>query len=218
MKNGETFSGVFFGASLEGNDRGYLLKMVQKTLVSDKGEANGVDETYNDYVGSGEDHAMTFDFKDVVHLAVNGVTFDIRDKALNGWYRLLLPTYQKLIKLGTTAGFRTDADISGSFVPRERNLQRWEPSADAGNDMSLEGTGDAWDQFQTNEQRFGLKSDYDENIYTTMIDKSHPDYRRREAEAQRIAQEIEGGQADNAHIREERGISHPEDTMDEEEK
>lgn len=84
--------------------------------------------------------------------------------------------------------------------------------------MSLEGPGGAWDQFQANEQQFGLKSDYNENIYTTSIDKSHPDYRRREAEAIRLAQEIEGGQADNAHVREERGINHPEDNIDEEEK
>lgn len=120
--------------------------------------------------------------------------------------------------LGVGTAFRTDTDISGNFVTRERNLQRWEPSADAGVDMSLEGSGGAWDQFQANEQQFGLKSDYNENIYTTSIDKSHPDYRRREAEAIRLAQEIEGGQADNAHVREERGINHPEDNADEEEK
>lgn len=84
--------------------------------------------------------------------------------------------------------------------------------------MSLEGPEGSWDQFQVNEQRFGLKSDYDETFYTTSIDRSHPDYKRREAEALRIAQEIEGGQADNTHVREERGISHPEDAMDEEDK
>lgn len=85
-------------------------------------------------------------------------------------------------------------------------------------DISLEGTGGAWDQFQANEQRFGLKSDYDENIYTTPINRSHPDHRRREAEAIRLAREIEGGQADNPHVREERGVNHLEDAMDEEEK
>lgn len=119
---------------------------------------------------------------------------------------------------GQTGSFRTDADISGNLALRERNLQRWEPSTDTEIDMSLDGKGGVWDQFQANEQRFGLKTDYDENIYTTSIDKSHPDYRRREAEALRIAQEIEGGVSDNAHLREERGVSHPEDVMNEEEK
>ena len=101
---------------------------------------------------------------------------------------------------------------------RERNLQRWEPTDDMGMDMSLEGSEGAWDQFQANEQRFGLTSDYDENFYTTPIDRSHPDHRRRDAEAARLAREIEGSQAENAHMREERGGIHQEDAMDEEEK
>ncbi|KAL8646566.1 MAG: hypothetical protein Q9210_006062 [Variospora velana] len=199
VKNGEAFSGIFFGASLDGSDQAYLLKMVQKVRASDKTEPNGSPDTYGDFIGSGEDYAMSFDTKDVVHLAVDGVTFDISERAQNG-------------------SFRTDADISGNLALRERNLQRWEPSTDTEIDLSLDGKGGAWDQFQANEQRFGLKTDYDENIYTTSIDKSHPDYRRREAEALRIAQEIEGGISDNAHLREERGVSHLEDVMNEEEK
>ncbi|KAI4174549.1 MAG: hypothetical protein LQ348_006362 [Seirophora lacunosa] len=202
VKNGEAFSGIFFGASLEGTDQAYLLKMVQKVRSNDKVEPNGSPDACGDFIGSGEDYDMSFGTKDVVHLAVDGVSFDIREKAQNG----------------QTGGFRTDADISGNLAFRERNLQRWEPSTDADIDMSLDAKGGAWDQFQANEQRFGLKTDYDENIYTTSIDKSHPDYRRREAEALRIAQEIGEGIADNAHLREERGISHPEDAMNEEEK
>ncbi|KAL9591965.1 MAG: hypothetical protein Q9179_007194 [Wetmoreana sp. 5 TL-2023] len=202
VKNGDVFSGIFYGSSFEGHDSGYLLKMVHKVRSSEKNEANGNQDNHIDYMGFGEDHAMSFEIKDVVDLAVDGVTFDVRDKTPNG----------------ATGTFRTDTDISGNLAPRERNLQRWEPSADAETDMSLEGPGGAWDQFQANEQRFGLKSDYDENIYTTSIDKSHPDYRRREAEASRLAQEIERSQVDNAHVREERGLSHPEDATDEEEK
>lgn len=115
-------------------------------------------------------------------------------------------------------GFRTDVEISGNQGVRERPLQRWEPSTDSGNDVSLEHTGGSWDQFQTNEQKFGLKSDYDENIYTTTIDKSSPLYRQREAEAKRIAQEIEGAAADNSHVREERGQDNTTEGLDEEEK
>lgn len=83
--------------------------------------------------------------------------------------------------------------------------------------MSLESGGE-WDQFKANEQRFGVTSDYDENIYTTRIDKSHPLHRMREAEAERIAREIEGDTSTNAHIREERGIRHDDDGIDEEER
>lgn len=100
----------------------------------------------------------------------------------------------------------------------ERDLQRWEPldSTDAG--LSLEASSGPWDQFQANEQRFGLKSDYDENIYTTRIDRSRPDYRQREAEARRIAQEIEGSSTNNIHTMEERGMIDEDDGLNEEEK
>ena len=82
----------------------------------------------------------------------------------------------------------------------------------------MESSSGAWDQFEANEQRFGLKSDYDENIYTTRIDKSDPLYTMREAEAARIAREIEGGTTTNSHVREERGISQVDDGLDEEER
>ncbi|KAL8675829.1 MAG: hypothetical protein Q9186_007569 [Xanthomendoza sp. 1 TL-2023] len=202
VKNGDIFSGIFFGSSFENSELGCLLQMVQKVKASDKAESNGDHETYGDYIGFGDNHAMSFDMKDVINLAVEGVTFDNRDNSLNG----------------ASSGFRTDSDITGKHGPRERDLQRWEPSAATEVDMSLEGPEGSWDQFQANEQRFGLRTDYDENLYTTSIDRSHPDYRRREAEALRIAYEIEGGQADNAHVREERGINDPEDAMDEEDK
>jgi PAB1-binding protein PBP1 len=83
--------------------------------------------------------------------------------------------------------------------------------------MSLESTstGD-WDQFKANEQRFGLRSDYDENIYTTAIDYKNPLYAQRARDAERIAREIEGTTATNAHVREERGID--DGGADEEEK
>ena len=89
MKNGDTFSGIFYGSSLEGSESGYLLKMVQKVRSSDKSEANGINENHGEYIGSGEDHAMSFELKDVVRLAVDGVTFDIRDKAPNGKFTVI---------------------------------------------------------------------------------------------------------------------------------
>jgi PAB1-binding protein PBP1 len=67
-------------------------------------------------------------------------------------------------------------------------------------------TGTGWDQFEANERLFGVKTDYDENIYTTAIDKSHPDYNKRYADADRKAREIEGSVAQNSHVAEERVV------------
>lgn len=122
------------------------------------------------------------------------------------------------------AGFRTDADITAStnFSNRgERELRRWEPSHDDPVSMSLEDSSSSagWDQFAVNEKLFGVKTDFDENIYTTKLDKSHPLYSQREARAAKIAREIESsGGAISAHVAEERGLAYDDSGMDEEDK
>lgn len=50
----------------------------------------------------------------------------------------------------------------------------------------------AWDQFETNRRLFGTESTWDENLYTTKLDKSDPDYKKKEREADRLAAEIMG--------------------------
>ncbi|KAL8694728.1 MAG: hypothetical protein Q9218_000654 [Villophora microphyllina] len=87
VKNGDVFSGIFYGSSFEGHDSGYLLKMVQKIKSGDKREPNGGHDNLGDYIGCGEDHAMSFELKDVADLAVDGMTFDVHEKASNGRLR-----------------------------------------------------------------------------------------------------------------------------------
>lgn len=110
--------------------------------------------------------------------------------------------------LGSRGGFRTDAAISNSRLGAERTLQPWMPDSTDGMDEGLESSSNKnnapWDQFAENERRFGIKTDYDENIYTTAIDKSHPQYRERMAAAEKKAREISGSQAATAHVAEER--------------
>jgi hypothetical protein len=100
---------------------------------------------------------------------------------------------------------------------RERTLQRWEP-AETDVDMSLDTSNNAtgWDQFEANERLFGAKTNYDENIYTTRLDRTDPTYKQKQVEAARIAREIEGQDVDNSHMREERGLAAP-DTGDQDE-
>ncbi|KAH8897776.1 hypothetical protein GQ53DRAFT_450566 [Thozetella sp. PMI_491] len=107
---------------------------------------------------------------------------------------------------GNRSSFRTDAAISNSRAGAERVLKPWVPDASDETDGSLEkpSGGGHWDQFAENERLFGLKSDYDESIYTTTIDRSHPQYKERMAAAERKAREIERSTTNNAHIAEER--------------
>ncbi|KAG7753889.1 hypothetical protein KL911_002365 [Ogataea haglerorum] len=119
--------------------------------------------------------------------------------------------------------FRTDIDISANSAFHERELQKWVPDEDI--DVRLtEGLEDAdsnvhWDQFEVNERKFGIQSTYDENLYTTKISKSAPDYEQRLKEAEQIAKEIESqGYNGNIHLAEERGIILDDAGVDEEDK
>lgn len=121
--------------------------------------------------------------------------------------------------IGTNSSFRTDAAISGASSRGERELQRWVPEGGADVDLSLESDGrTGWDQFETNNRLFGANSTYDENLYTTQIDRSAPSYLRREAEAARIARDIERTSSTNTHLQEERGQALENDGEDEEDK
>ncbi|KAI9819429.1 MAG: hypothetical protein M1832_003992 [Thelocarpon impressellum] len=210
--NGDVFEGIFSGSSWEPGEAAWTVKMARQTKSATHGQANGASDIASEYVGVGAEHVMSFETKDVADFAVDGVTFhDAPSRAPNG----------------VSSGFRTDADISGNLAKRERNLQRWEPSADANVDMSLESatnkqtstaTG-SWDQFEVNERLYGVKTDYDEEIYTTSIDRSNPQYKQRLARAEKIAREIEGGSTMNAHVAEERGQALGDDSgVNEEEK
>ncbi|UPX16779.1 poly(A)-binding protein binding protein [Ascochyta rabiei] len=202
LKNGARYSGVLSGTSLDPSELRYVFKMVKLLQPADHAQPNG--QPSDEYAGQGESHVMSFDMTDVADFHVNNVVLDkTQAKPQNG-----------------TAAFRTDADISGNLALRERNLQRWEPSE---HDTSLElGSGGlaGWDQFATNDRITGVKSNYDETMYTTAIDRSNPQYAQRAARAERLAREIESSTASNAHVREERGGHHAQDDqgLDEEDK
>ncbi|KAI0926095.1 hypothetical protein AcV5_008648 [Taiwanofungus camphoratus] len=67
------------------------------------------------------------------------------------------------------------------------------------------GTGGAaWDQFAVNERLFGVRAGFDEEAYTTRLDRNAPDYKERERRAAAIANEIMQSTTNNPHIAEER--------------
>ena len=71
------------------------------------------------------------------------------------------------------------------------------------------GTGrwSAEEMLKTNRDKFGVTSDYDESLYTTIIERTPAhgiSYAEREIAAARIAKEIEATASDNMHVRIER--------------
>ncbi|WWC93688.1 hypothetical protein V866_000524 [Kwoniella sp. B9012] len=139
-------------------------------------------------------------------------------------------------KSKSAKGFQTDTDISKSSGPVERELKPWVPDASSpppngshangsgngsGKDQDTFGTlvtNIPWDQFETNERLFGAKTDYQEELYTTKLNKNGVDYKKREKEAEKLANEIMGTTSKNTHIQEERGQVGEDSTKDEEEK
>lgn len=107
--------------------------------------------------------------------------------------------------------FRTDTDISnGTNAPgtiKERELQQWQPepaTATANSLASLQGdedtfgppgvySGEPWDQFEVNERKFGVTTKFDEDAYTTKLDRSAPGYKEKERKAEQLANEIISG-------------------------
>lgn len=108
-------------------------------------------------------------------------------------------------------GFQTDTDISATHKQAQRELQPWSPdgpvsAATNGLNGSRNGLSkDAetfgsdgpsanvpWDQFETNSRLFGATTDYKEELYTTKLDKGGSNYKQREKEATRLANEIMG--------------------------
>jgi hypothetical protein len=52
--------------------------------------------------------------------------------------------------------------------------------------------GASWDQFAANAQLFGVHASFDEDVYTTKLDRTSADFKERERKAQKLANEIIG--------------------------
>mmetsp|Transcript_9086 Transcript_9086/g.20208 ORF Transcript_9086/g.20208 Transcript_9086/m.20208 type:complete len:746 (+) Transcript_9086:108-2345(+) len=99
-----------------------------------------------------------------------------------------------------SGAFTIDSDIAArrtGQAGRERELVPWNhgegDEAGVGGLEDSRGGEASWDQFRTNEARFGIVSTYSEDLYTTKLDASSIPQAKRE-EAERIAREIENGQ------------------------
>lgn len=126
--------------------------------------------------------------KDLISLTASGVDLEANNTAP--------------VSTNGKDSFRTDVDITTISSDNDskggRELRRWadevedhealEPSAPTFSKAAP--TKNAWDQFATNERMFGSKTNYDEEIYTTKLDRSGKDFRERERKAAALAQQI----------------------------
>ncbi|XP_047962949.1 polyadenylate-binding protein-interacting protein 3-like isoform X2 [Salvia hispanica] len=190
VHDGSVYSGIFHAIS-EG-DYGVILKMAYSVRNGSQGQKNISDSSKT------PSKTLIIPATDLVQVIAKDVPV-IRDGFLNELQR---EKHHELM---------TDSCISQSqHVDAGRELERWVPDEDDPGCPELENIFDGpwnrgWDQFEVNKTLFGVKSTFDEELYTTKLDRG-PQTRELEREALKIAREIEGEQTLDLHLAEERGI------------
>ncbi|KAJ4958829.1 hypothetical protein NE237_025940 [Protea cynaroides] len=198
VKNGSIFSGIFHATDAE-KDFGVILKMAR--LVKD-GSYRG-QKSLPDSINKPPSKTLIIPAKELVQIIAKDVPL-CGDVLANGLQR------------EKRQDIMIDTVISQShLVEVERELERWTPDEDDPQLPELENIFDGpwnrnWDQFETNEALFGVKSTFDEELYTTKLERG-PQMRDLEREASRIAREIEGEETKDLHLAEERGFRFHED-------
>ncbi|THV07420.1 hypothetical protein K435DRAFT_772738 [Dendrothele bispora CBS 962.96] len=134
-------------------------------------------------------------------------------------------------KLTNGDTFHTDTEISQKKLGGQvRELQAWQAPSDAplpamspfakGDEVTFGSSSGniPWDQFDANEKMFGIEATFDEDLYTTKLDRNAPDYKEKERKAQKMANEILNSSSNNPHIAEERNQAIDDSGINEEDK
>ncbi|XP_058005075.1 polyadenylate-binding protein-interacting protein 3 isoform X3 [Hevea brasiliensis] len=192
LKNGSIYSGTCYTTNVE-KEFAIILKMARLTKdVSFRGQKA---ET----LSRAPSKTLIIPGKEVVQVIAKDVSITM--DRMN--HELQCEKQQELM---------IDSFISQSrHTEVERELEPWVPDEDDPQCPELENifngsrNSRGWDQFETNEMLFGVKSTFDEELYTTKLERG-PQMRELEKEAMRIAREIEGEDTQDLHLAEERGI------------
>lgn len=192
LKNGSIYSGTCYTTNVE-KEFAIILKMARLMKdVSFRGQKT-------ESLSKAPSKTFIIPGKDVVQVIAKDVPV-----TMDGMTHELHHKKQQEIMI--------DSFISQSrHVEAERELAPWVPDEDDPQCPELENIFDGpwksrgWDQFETNEMLFGVKSTFDEELYTTKLERG-PKTRELEKEATRIAREIEGEDTKDLHLAEERGV------------
>ncbi|CBQ73018.1 related to PBP1-Pab1p interacting protein [Sporisorium reilianum SRZ2] len=205
VKGGPQFFGIFSAANTEAGELSVALASAQQILPAKDADAQ---PQLGEFKAS-----LLINYKDLE--TIEAAEIRMQEQA------------REMREAREKEAFRTDTEISKAFDPLAsgRTLQKWSddpdladlddpsnklpawasPSDASGGGLEDSNAGKPWDQFAANEARFGIKSNYQENLYTTKLDRSGKDFRNREREADRIAREIMAQATSNPHLAEERG-------------
>lgn len=204
VKNGSVYSGIFHATNAE-KDMGVILKMA---CLRKDGTLRG-QKAPLEFVSKAPSKTLIIPAKELVQVIAKDVAVT-RDGLSNE------------LQCGKQQELMIDTFISQSrHVELERELEPWVPDESDPDCPELENIFDGpwnrgWDQFEANEMLFGVKTTFNEELYTTKLERG-PQMRELEKEAMRIAREIEGEETHDLHLAEERGFQlHEKFDIDEE--
>ncbi|GMI72369.1 CTC-interacting domain 4 [Hibiscus trionum] len=204
VKNGSVYTGIFHATDAE-KDFGIILKMAR---MIKEGTLQG-NKAVTEFVSKAPTRILIIPAKELVQVIAKDVAVTSDGFASE----LQHEKHQELL---------IDSVISQSHhVGMERELKPWVPDEDYQQCPELENIfagswNRNWDQFETNQKLFGVQSTFDEELYTTKLERG-PQMRELEKEAMRIAREIEGEETQDLHLAEERGLDlHDNFDVDEE--
>ncbi|XP_062083497.1 polyadenylate-binding protein-interacting protein 3-like [Humulus lupulus] len=196
VKNGSIYYGIFHAANEK--DFGIILKMARLTKDgSSRGQKSPAES-----VSKPPAKTLIIPSKELVQVIAKDVSVTSEGHSNSFNNEAQCEKQQKLM---------IDSVISQSrHVELERELEPWVPDEDDPQCPELENIfyghwNRGWDKFTANEALFGVKSTFDEELYTTKLERG-PKTRELEKEAQRIAREIEGEDTRDPHLAEERGF------------
>ncbi|XP_006307069.2 polyadenylate-binding protein-interacting protein 3 [Capsella rubella] len=191
LKNGSIYSGIFHAANVD-NDFGIILKMA--CLIKDSRGA----KSRSSLVSKPPSKRLIIPAEELVQVIAKDLPLSSEDVSDS------VPCEKPLELL-------TDSLISQFYnVDLERELKPWVPDEDVPDCSDLENVFDdpwkrGWNQFEVNESLFGVTSTFDEELYTTKLERG-PGTRELEEQALRIAREIVGENTRDLHVAEERGL------------
>ncbi|KAL6495954.1 Polyadenylate-binding protein-interacting protein 3 [Orobanche gracilis] len=191
VQDGSVISGLFHATNAD--DFGIVLKMAHVIKDGSRGHKN-----VSDVPDKPPTRTFIVPAKDLVQVIAKGVSI-----TRNGLTNELQNEKQQELM--------TDSCISQSrHVEMGRELEPWIPDENDPVCPELDNIFDgpwnrSWDQFEANATLFGVKSTFNEELYTTKLERG-PQMRELEREATRLAREIEGEETHDLHLAEERGI------------
>ncbi|KAL4369341.1 hypothetical protein GQ457_05G035320 [Hibiscus cannabinus] len=204
VKNGSIYTGIFHATDAE-KDFGVILKMAR---MIKEGTLQG-NKAVSEFVSKAPTKNLIIPAKELVQVIAKDVAVTSDGFASE----LQHEKHHELL---------IDSVISQSHhVGMERELEPWVPDEEYPQRPELENVFASswnrnWDQFETNQKLFGVQSTFNEELYTTKLEKG-PQMRELEKEAIRIAREIEGEETQDLHLAEERGFDlHDNFDIDEE--